>query len=149
MAELVAAVDIGGTTVKGGLYDEAGTVFGERQLMTGATGGGVGLLNAVIGLVRRLIESAPGAVVAAGLVSPGAEARSGTVRRAVNLDWADLPLAGAVREAVGIPVAVEHDVRAAARAEATFGAARGVSEVFFVALGTGVAGAHVVGGRAG
>jgi glucokinase len=74
------------------------------------------------------------------------EAR-GVALRAVNLPWRELPLADVVAERCGLPVVLSHDVRAAAAAEAALGAGRGIADLLFVAIGTGIGGAVVAGGR--
>ena len=50
-------------------------------------------------------------------------------------------------DAVGLPVILDHDVRAAGLAELELGAGRGLQEVLFVALGTGVAAAVITRGQ--
>ena len=54
--------------------------------------------------------------------------RSGTIRRAVNLDWRDLPLGTIVGERYGVPVNVANDSQAAALAEYTFAGGERVPE---------------------
>jgi glucokinase len=68
------------------------------------------------------------------------------VRSAQTLDWRETDVAGAF-EPLG-PAVVESDVRAAALAEARFGAGRGVEQLLFVIVGTGISCCLVLGGRA-
>ncbi len=83
------------------------------------------------------------------MVSPGLiDSATGTVRYASTLGWTDLPLAQLLSEAIGLPVAVDHDVRAAGAAELAYGAAAGSRNVVFAAIGTGVAAAISSDGRA-
>ena len=70
----------------------------------------------------------------------------GHVRSAQTLEWRDVDVAGAFGP-LG-PAVVESDVRAAALAEAHFGAGRGVQELLFVIVGTGISCCLVLGGRA-
>jgi glucokinase len=79
-----------------------------------------------------------------GVVVPGA-VEHGVVRYAANLPLREVDLRARLEAVLDLPVAVGHDVAAAAEAEA---AATGVTDVLFVALGTGVAAAHVRDGRA-
>ncbi|GAB2025800.1 ROK family protein [Lactovum odontotermitis] len=51
------------------------------------------------------------------------------------------------KEIFGLPVSIENDANCAALAEIEFGAARGLSDVLFVVLGTGVGGAVVMDGK--
>ncbi|HEU4907743.1 MAG TPA: ROK family protein, partial [Propionibacteriaceae bacterium] len=66
---------------------------------------------------------------------------------AANLGWRELPVRQIVAKAVDLPVVLDHDVRAAGLAELELGAARGLQEVLFVALGTGIAAAVITRGH--
>jgi glucokinase len=85
---------------------------------------------------------------AIGLVVPGVvDEAAGLAVFSANLGWRDLPLRDLLEERTGLPVAFGHDVRAGGLAEGALGAARGVRDFLFLALGTGVAGAAVLDGR--
>ena len=60
---------------------------------------------------------------AVGLVVPGVvDAQQGIAVYAANIGWRQLPLRQIVAEAVGLPVILDHDVRAAGLAELEWGA---------------------------
>jgi glucokinase len=81
-------------------------------------------------------------------VVPGiVDAEQGIAVYAANIGWQQLPLRQIVAEAVGLPVILDHDVRAAGLAELELGAGRGLQEVLFVALGTGIAAAVITRGQ--
>ncbi|MEV0233456.1 ROK family protein [Nonomuraea sp. NPDC050786] len=61
-------------------------------------------------------------------------------------DWDGYPLGARLRALTGVPVAVVNDARAFALAELELGAARGLADVLFAVLGTGVGGAVALGG---
>lgn len=91
-------------------------------------------------------------LVGLGVVVPGlVDHRTGTAVWSANLGWRDLPLRELVTRASGpggsVTVAVGHDVRAGLVGEHRFGAAREEQDVLFVALGTGLASALMVGGH--
>lgn len=86
--------------------------------------------------------------VAVGLVVPAViDEAAGVAVLSANLGWRDVPLRGLLEERTGLPVAFGHDVRAGGLAEGELGAACGVRDFLFLALGTGVAGAVVLDGR--
>jgi glucokinase len=108
---------------------------------------GQDVLEAVLGLAQDLAVDG-GPVASAGLAVPGIvrdDAR--IVVMAANLDWRDLPIGQIASERLEVPVAVSHDVRAAAVAEGLWGAARGCTDYLLLTLGTGVGAAVVLGGR--
>jgi glucokinase len=84
-----------------------------------------------------------------GLAVPGAlDVGRGVLRSSPNLPgWRDVPVAAIAADALDAPVAVEHDVRMAALAEARFGAGRDVASFVCVTVGTGIGAAVVLDGR--
>ena len=136
----VIAVDVGGTTTKAALVGADGSAV---LTATTRTGSGAAAVTAVADAVRGLTQAAEDLgrrVVAAGVVTPGLlDERTGVVAYASNLDWRDVPLRDRLTDALGIPVATGHDVRAAGLAEQLFGAARGYDDVVLVPIGTGIA----------
>jgi glucokinase len=104
-------------------------------------------------IVDQLLDAASdlardaGRAVAFGIAVPGLVREStGTVVTATNLGWSDVPLrelASSRREA---PLAISHDVRAAAVAEGLLGAARSADDYLLITLGTGIGAAAVIGG---
>ncbi len=146
----VIAVDIGGTSAKGALVDIDGHVLKSSRIATG--GSGAETVTRIADLLTDLVAGAEDlgrSVVGAGVVSPGLiDSATGTVRYASTLGWTDVPLARLLTDATGLPVAVDHDVRAAGAAEGAYGAAAGSRNVVFAAIGTGVAASLTSDGRA-
>ncbi|MBB2910274.1 glucokinase [Streptosporangium becharense] len=101
-------------------------------------------------LASHLARVARRPIGAGGVTVPGIlDEDSGRVLRSVNLPWLDgADLGSALGRRLGFPVRAVHDGRAAAEAEALLGAGRGFADAFVLALGTGIAGAHVEGRRA-
>lgn len=83
----------------------------------------------------------------AGISVPGLVGPDGGIRAAVNLPWlVGSQLADDAGALLGVPVRVLNDGHAAAYAEAVLGAGRDYDDSFIVALGTGIASKHVIGG---
>ena len=151
MSGWVAALDVGGTAMKGALVGPDGATRCPLRRPTPHRQGPGAVVDAARGALRELLEDARRQrleVAAAGVVVPGIvdEARGVAVFSA-NLGWRDLPLRALLEERTGLPVALGHDVRAGALAEATLGAARGEADVLFVPVGAGIAAAAIVDGR--
>jgi glucokinase len=152
---VLLGIDIGGTKIAGGLVDAAtgGVLLGDR-VPTGAAEGGPAVLARALDLARGLLARgaeaglAPPAGVgvgAGGQIDPAA----GEVVAATEVlpGWAGTPLRAAFADALRLPAAVDNDVNALAAGEMRWGAGRGLSNVVFLALGTGVGGALVLDGR--
>ncbi|MCP2165320.1 ROK family glucokinase [Goodfellowiella coeruleoviolacea] len=141
---LTVGVDIGGTSVRAGVVDAAGSVLDTARTPTPS---GVAPLEQAIAatvgqLARRHPVSAVGLAVAGFVTS---DRRS--VRFAPHLAWRGTPVADRMTEVLGMPVVLEHDANAAALAEYRFGAARGARVAVLVALGTGIGGALLIDGQ--
>jgi glucokinase len=142
----VVAVDVGGTGIKAALLDSTGRVLRRIEARTPVAEGPTAVVQAVRAIARELSDDE---TVAAGVVVPGdVDAASGTARYAANIGWRDVPLRELLADDLGIPVVLEHDVRAAGLAERMLGRARGAADCLLVVIGTGIAGVIVSGGTA-
>jgi glucokinase len=104
------------------------------------------ILDQVAGLIGEL--AAAEAPAGAGVIVPGlVDTATGMAVYAENLGWRDVPFVDRLTGAAGLPVAFDHDVRAAGAAEQRFGAGRGYRDVAFVPIGTGISAALVLDGR--
>ncbi len=75
------------------------------------------------------------------------EASTGIVKYGTNLGWRDVPLKSELEKALGIPVVVTNDVRAALWGEWRHGAGKGVDDLVVLFVGTGIGGGVVSGGQ--
>jgi glucokinase len=145
--ERVVAVDVGGTEIKAALVDGEATALAERSVPTPLDGARTAarVLDAVTRLVDELRDER---VAAVGLAVPGlVDERRGVAVWSENLYWSDVPMAAQVTERCGLPAVLGHDVRTGALAETRLGAARGLEDVVFLAIGTGIAAGLIFGGR--
>lgn len=139
----VLAVDVGGTTIK------AAVTEGDQEVAaaTAPTPRGEAARDAIAALGAQLIDDG-GPVAAAGVLLPGiVDPASRTGVYSANVGWSDLEFGGPLERAWGVNVGIGHDVTWAGRAESVTGAAQGVPDFVFVALGTGIAAAIMSGGR--
>lgn len=147
----VLAIDVGGTGVKAGLFDEHGVLHHARTEPTArsADGSASALISQVRELTRRFAEDLPEVPpTVVGLSVPGiVNECDGTGVFSSNLGWRDAPIKALAEDALGLPVAFGHDVRAACLAEYELGAAKGARDAVILTVGTGIAGGIIVGGR--
>jgi glucokinase len=141
-------LDLGGTNAKCAVVDEGLRVLATDAVPNGAADGPDAVLERVAELGRAAAEPF-GAIASVGLALPGHFDEDGCATLLPNLpgDWAGRPVAGPVGERLGVPVRLVNDVRALTLAELRLGAGRGASDVICIALGTGVGGGVVIGGR--
>lgn len=148
----VLAFDVGGTDIKSALFDADGTALGLRRTPTPtpiADGDRTQVLLERLEVLAAELRAAHPDVVpqAAGLVVPGiVDADAGVGVFASNLGWHDSPLRDLASDRLGLPVAFDHDVRAASWAERRLGGARDYADAVVLVIGTGIAGALLVGG---
>jgi predicted NBD/HSP70 family sugar kinase/biotin operon repressor len=88
-------------------------------------------------------------LVGAGVGLPGPiDRRTGTIGSPVILPgWTGLPARETLAHRLGLQVEVDNDANLGALAEASFGAGRGLSDIIYVRVGSGVGAGLVLGGR--
>lgn len=144
--DVVAALDVGGTSIKAGLVAADGMVMREARRPTGAEGGPDAVLGRILSFAADLVSSCN--VRAVGIGVPGVvDGAAGIARYAANLGWRDVPLVQLLTDRLRLPVALGHDVRLGALAEARTGAGTGSDSVYFIAIGTGIAAGLVTSGQ--
>ncbi|MGA3353815.1 MAG: ROK family protein [Acidimicrobiales bacterium] len=140
---LTVGIDAGGTKLAAAVVDPSdGRLIERREVPTYRHRGGAAVLEDCAGLARGL--AAGFSVAAIGLGVPELVSLQGQIQSAENWDWRDgrwKPTLDAIA-----PVFVESDVRAAALAEARFGAGRTLSSFLYMTIGTGVSHCFVCGG---
>jgi glucokinase len=142
-------IDIGGTSIKFALMDDAGTIEKKWSIPTNIAEKGKDIPNEICASIRMTLEDAGLVTVKGiGIGVPGPISPDGkTVVQAVNLDWKDLPLKEIIETDLGIGVCLLNDANAAALGEMWKGAAQGNVNLLFVTLGTGVGGGIVLNGE--
>ena len=146
----VFGVDLGGTTVKLGLFTVEGELLDKWEIVTRAENGGEHILPDIAATLKAKLEEkgiALDQVVGAGLGVPGAVLEDRYVKPCVNLNGWGGDVAGKMSEMCGFPVKAVNDANAAALGEMWQGGGKGFDNVVFVTLGTGVGGGIVVGGK--
>jgi glucokinase len=138
----VVGVDVGGSKIAAGSVDlETGEVLELVRRPTRATEGGSAVLRTSVEAATEVAggRRSPVGIGICELVDP-----AGVLTSGVSVDWRSCDVADAFAP-IG-PVRIESDVRAAARAEARFGAGARFDAFVYVTVGTGISFCHVVGG---
>ena len=140
-------IDLGGTSVKLGVCDDAGTVRGRSVIATEVERGSDDAIARIAQAARALIDET-GAIVACGIGAPGEldADRRRLVRANHFPGWTHVPLADGIGEELSVPTALENDGNCAAWADFRAGAGRGTRSLACFTLGTGVGGGVVIDG---
>ncbi|HXG41699.1 MAG TPA: ROK family protein [Dehalococcoidia bacterium] len=149
---LYGAVDLGGTKVLSLVATGQGQVLAEDVRPTLAGDGPETVLRQIEGSLRAALAGAgltPRDLNGVGIASPGPlDLAQGVVVNPPNLPgWGEFPLRRLMEERLGLPVTLENDATAAAIGEHAFGAGKGVRDMVFVTVGTGIGGGIICGGR--
>jgi len=140
------AVDLGGTRLRVGVGDGRADWRHRRSLPRPDVAGPEAVVEAVAESLR-LWRVEPAALAGIGVSVAGLVDAGGTVRVAENLGWRDVALGPALAAAFDRPVVVDTDVFCGARYEAAVGEARDAAAALYVAIGTGIGHALILGGR--
>lgn len=143
-------VDIGGTTVKIGLFNIDGTMLEKWEIPTNTADGGVAILDDVAASVLGKIAEKgidKEEILGIGLGVPGPVDSTGVVHKCVNLGWGVFNVEEALSEKTGLMVKAGNDANVAALGEAWQGGGKGYQNVVMVTLGTGVGGGIILNGK--
>jgi glucokinase len=143
-------VDLGGTKVLAGIFDDAFQLLQRAKVPTEAARGP----ETVFGQIRQAVAQAmdkagarPEQVGALGLGIPGQiDPVARRVRFAPNLNWKDLDLGPRLPREWIWPCFIENDVRLGTYGEFKHGAAKGARHVLGIFVGTGVGGGLILNG---
>ena len=144
-------VDIGGTTVKLGLFDSEGNILDKWEIPTVKENNGEMILPHIAdSILQKMQEKSidKNEVAGVGVGAPGAVDDNGFMGGgAVNLGWKPLNITEIMESILGIPVKANNDANVAAFGEMWQGGGRGYRNMVAVTLGTGVGGGIIVDGR--
>ena len=143
-------IDIGGTAIKYGVTDAAGTFAAHGSMPTEAQEhGGPGIVRKVSDLVREtcgVYDVRGVAISTAGMVDPATGeivyALEESIPQYRGVNWKAI-----MRENFDLPASVENDVNCAALGELWKGAGRGASSLFAMTVGTSIGGCLIMDGR--
>lgn len=144
-------VDIGGTTVKLGMFTLEGELLEKWEIPTRKENGGSNIIFDVCTSMDQHLDLAgyrAEQVAGVGVGIPGPVMKDGTVNGCVNLGWGVFNVERAFADSFhGIPCKAGNDANVAALGEYWKGGGRGYSDLLMITLGTGVGGGVILNGR--
>ncbi|MER2025564.1 MAG: ROK family glucokinase [Eubacteriales bacterium] len=149
MGKYCFGIDVGGTTVKCGLFEESGTLIDKWEIPTRTENGGENVLPDIAATVMSKMtvkKIAKEDVIGVGVGIPGPVMR-GVVPVAVNLHWGEKNVEYELGNLLDMKVRAGNDANVAALGEQWKGGGEGMDSVIMVTLGTGVGGGIIVDGK--
>ncbi len=143
-------VDIGGTTVKIGLFQEDGNIREKWEIKTRTEEKGCRILPDIAKSLLNSLEKngIPKENVAGiGIGVPAPITEDGVVKATANLGWEYKNVKEEMEELTGIRTATGNDANVAALGEMWLGGGRGCKNMIMVTLGTGVGGGILINGK--
>ena len=150
MSKYVFGVDLGGTTVKLGLFDVEGTVLDKWEIPTRKEDSGKHILPDIAeAILAKMSEKSieKSQVQGVGIGVPGPVDDKGVIIKAVNLGWDTMNINEELGKLLGLPVQAGNDANVAALGEMWKGGGQGYENLVLVTLGTGVGGGIIINGK--
>ena len=143
-------VDIGGTTIKMGLFNSEGELIDKWEITTRRENGGEHVPQDIADAIEKKCEEKSinkDDIIGVGIGVPGPVTPDGTVMKCANLGWGIFNVNEKMTELTGLKCKAVNDANAAALGELWKGGGKGFSNLVFITLGTGVGGGIVIDGK--
>lgn len=151
MKKYIFGVDVGGTTVKMGLFDMNANILDKWEIPSITANGGERILPDVAESIQKKLEENDirlEEVAGVGIGVPGPVDAQGTVYRTANLGWDTVfNIPEAFQSFLALPVKAGNDANVAALGEMWQGGGKGYKDLVVVTLGTGVGGGIICNGQ--
>jgi glucokinase len=150
MTSSVLAVDIGATRVRVAVIEQTGAIIWRESLLTLAKDGPTATLGRITVAMREALASGNGSqVTAIGIGAPGPlDPWEGVIYNPPNLPgWDALPLRRMLQDQFGLPVHLGNDANLAGLGEHRYGAGRGVGDMVYLTISTGIGGGIISRGK--
>src|SRR5258707_5395900 len=145
-------LDVGGSTMKGGVVDDSGRPVSSISLPTEAYKAQEFGLERMCERIQAAVKSAGlqiNQISAIGVATPGTmDIPGGIILDPPNLrPWQNMPVREPIQERFKVPTAFQNDANAAAMGEFWVGAGKDLHSLVLYTLGTGVGGGIILGGE--
>ncbi len=149
---LFVGLDVGGTTMKAGVVDDAGRLLGHVSVPTAAEKGQQQGLATMVAAIREAVKASALSIqhiAAIGVATPGSlDLTTGVMLQPPNLKpWRNVAVRQFIAETFGLPTAFQNDANAAAYGEYWVGAGKDFRSMVLFTLGTGIGGGIVLDDR--
>lgn len=148
--EYAVGIDIGGTTTKFGIVNQAGEIIVQDRIPSNDHENINDFIDQLAEKLTPMMESVGGArhIQGIGIGAPNGNFNSGTIEYAPNLRWKGIiPLSKLISEKFNLPSKLTNDANAAAMGEKLYGCTKGINHFITITLGTGVGSGIVIDGN--
>ncbi len=152
MSGTFVGIDVGGTNVKIGLFDTDLKLICKTSVTTDADMGPKVVIDKMAKTVEELVAQAGLTlkdIIAVGIGTPGpAKYSEGIIIKSTNMPkFKNVPICRMLNEKLGVPIVFDNDANVACWGEYAVGAGKGVKDIVFFTLGTGIGGGIVSNGE--
>ena len=143
----IFGVDLGGTTVKMGLFNESGEVLEKCEIVTVKDNNGAQILPDIAASINAKVSEKninKDDVIGVGIGAPGPIDDNGNIFGAPNLGWGTFNVSETLSNLTGFKVKTGNDANVAALGEMWMGGGKGYKSIVMVTLGTGVGGGVII-----
>lgn len=143
-------VDIGGTTVKMGLFEKTGKILDKWEIVTRTANEGEAVLPDIAESIKEKVHEhclEEADIIGIGVGVPAPVTADGVVNGSANIGWGYKDVKGELEELTGLPTEVGNDANVAALGEMWQGGGEGENNIIMITLGTGVGGGIIIGGK--
>ncbi len=152
MSEMFVGIDLGGTNIKIGLFDSELKLISKTSVATKVDMGPEVVIDKMAQTAKKLLAEAGLSmqdVVAVGIGTPGpAKYSEGIIIKSTNMPtFKNVPICRMLNERLGVPVVFDNDANVACWGEYAVGAGKGVKDMVFFTLGTGIGGGIISNGE--
>jgi glucokinase len=149
MNEVIAGIDIGGTKIAVALETLDGERIAARRLPTQVEIGAYAVVETVLQAIAEMLEENQAQLISIGIGCPSPlDIEKGLVMSPSNLrDWDNFPIVKLFEDRFKVPVILENDANTAALGEFVQGAGRGLQNIVYVTVSTGIGGGIILDGE--
>ena len=148
MEKFYVGADIGGTTIKFGMFSHTGELMEKWEIRSRVENEGASILSDVAESIEEKRAERDGNIMGIGIGVPGPTTEDGVVLKCPNIYWQVVDVRKRLVELTGVGnVKVGNDANVAALGEMWKGGGRGFDSIVMVTLGTGVGGGIILGGK--
>ena len=148
---LALGIDVGGTSIKGGVVEDSGKLLETFRIVVTKGEPQEETVKKLIELIKNFLKEnnyKTEDLIGVGCGVPGIiDSTNGIITFSGNLKWRDFPIKKQLEEGLHLPVRITNDANAAALAEAKYGSGSKYKSFLMVTLGTGIGSGIFVDGK--